>query len=564
MSEVKQALVNSEAQLTSPEQAWEIEKQTIDGVEYKCYKNAPKTLAELFAPAREHGDKTFLVYQDEEISFTEFFEKADAIANQLISEGIGKGQQVAIAMRNYPEWMMAYTGIALSGAVVVPLNSWWQGEELAYALQDSKAIKVFCDQQRYDSIADKIDDLGVSAVIARPESETSLSFGKYAAHQLGSAAPEIDVDTEDTAMIMYTSGTTGKPKGAESSHRSICQAIFNFEFAASSAAMADLDTIMKMLEKGFEPTSLLAVPLFHVSGCHSVFLLSVRAGRRVIMMYKWDVEQALKYIQDYRATMVSAVPAQAKEMLESPLFEQYDTSSLFGLGGGGSAQPAGMSDLIYKKLPDGFPGTGYGMTETNAVCCSMSGAAYKYKPASTGTPAPIVEIRICDENGEELNQGEHGEIWIKTPTAIKGYWNKPEANQESFVNGWYRTGDVGYLDEEEFLYITDRIKDMVIRGGENIYSAEIETCISKLEEVAEVAAFGIPHDTLGEELAVTIRVKTGFSLEEQAVKSHCSANLAGFKVPGHVFFRSEEFPINATRKILKKPLKEEALAELAS
>lgn len=560
MSEIKAKLDESAAQLTSPTAQWEVIEKQFNGINYLAYKNAPDSLRELIDAGRVHGDKEFLIYKDERITFNEFFKRADALAWQMVNVlGLTPGDRVAIAMRNYPEWMISFAAAALAGAVAVPLNSWGQKAELEYGLTDSGAKIAIFDQQRFNYIAGDLNKLNIKAIIVRPEKNISQNncyeFNAFIAEAGNNKLPPIETSPEDTAVIMYTSGTTGNPKGAVSNHHNICQSVYNFEFAATCAAMSDLAPIMKMLERGYEPKVLLSVPLFHVSGCHSVFLLSLRAGRPIVIMYKWDKITALELTEKERITMISAVPTMLMDMLEAPEWNNYDTSSMFGFGAGGSAQPPRLPSLIYQKLPDSFPGTGYGLTESNATGFSITGAAYAYKPNSAGVPAPIVKVRIVDENGNETAPGKPGEIHYKTPTNVQGYWNKPEATAETFVDGWLITGDVGYLDNEGFLFITDRIKDMVIRGGENIYSVEIEGAILTHEGIQEAAAFGLPDEKLGEELAVAVVLKNGITLSAEDIQAHIASQLAKFKVPSYVFFE-DVLPRNATLKIMKKLLKE--------
>lgn len=558
---IKKTLDDNTAQLTAAGSPWEIATTTIDGIEYKYYPNAPKNLRDLIGQGRNHGDNEFLIYEDERWTFNQFFSKVDALAWQLVHQlAVKPGDRVVIAMRNYPEWMLAFTAIVEAGAVPVPLNSWGQGPEIEYGIRDSGARLAFFDQQRFDYVADELDAMNLTAIIARAEKPNTQDRSHDLAALLQSAdgkkleqVPQ--ADTEDDALIMYTSGTTGNPKGAVSSHRAICQAIFNYEFAGICAAMSDPGPIGKMLERGFSPKVMLSVPLFHISGCHSVFLLSIRGGRPIVIMHKWDARKALELIEKERITMITAVPTMLMDMLTSEYWDRYDTSSMFGFGAGGSAQPPHLSEMIYQKLPDSFPGTGYGMTETNAAGFSATGAAYASKPKSCGTRTPIFDVRIVDEQGNALAQGEHGEIWLKAPSAIKGYWNKPEATRDTIVNGWVRTGDVGYLDDEGFLFITDRIKDMVIRGGENIASIEVESAALTHPAVKEVAVFGVPDDTLGEELAIAVVCKPGDSVSADELRAHIASQLAKFKVPRYVYFE-QELPRNATFKVLKKQLKE--------
>lgn len=565
MTEIVTKLRESCEQLMQPGLPYETERIVVDGVDYTAYKSAPRTLKEALDVGRDHGENPFIIYEQETFSFSEFFAQADAISHQLAHRhGVEKGDRVAIAMRNYPEWMMVFTAVVSLGAIVVPLNSWGQKAELEYGLTDSGASVVFCDEQRYQHIADSLPDIKVKAVVART-TLTELApgaehYSDFIAGGLGQTPPVFDCDTDDPVMIMYTSGTTGLPKGALSSHRNIIQALINFEFHATSSAMVNPDVIEKMMTCGFPPTSLLAVPLFHVSGCHALFMLSVRGGRRVVMMYKWDPKKALELIERERITILSAVPSMVIDVLEHPDFDKTDTSSLISFGGGGTASPPKFARLVYDKVDKPYPGAGYGMTETNATCSNCTGAAYRYKPTSAGILSPIVEFKTVDENGRELPRGEKGEIWLKAPTVIKGYWNKPEANAKAFRDGWVATGDIGYIDQENFVFIVDRVKDMVIRAGENIASAEIEACISEMSAVHEVAAFGVPHDTLGEELAVAITPHVGSAVDEQAVRDYVKARLAGFKVPSYVWVRDSDMPRNPTGKILKKQVQQDFLA----
>jgi len=558
MTNIRQEFDAVTAQLTGPGAPWELQQ---DDTGVRCYKNAPANLVEALAVARQHGDKEFLVYEGERRTFNQLFAEADAIAAALQARGVEKGDRVALAMRNYPEWMTAFIAVVTIGAVVVPVNSWGQPADVIRALEDSGARLVFCDQARYDGIADWLRDHDVEAVIARPaRSDDEAGMAAFVAAFEGKRPEPAAIEGEDLALIMYTSGTSGVPKGAASTHRAICQALYNFEFAASAAAMCNMESIGAMLERGFEPTSLLAVPLFHVSGCHAQFLTNLRAGRRIVMMYKWDVDRALQYIEQERITSIAAAPSMVLDLLESPAFDQADTTSLFSFGIGGAATPARVSNLLQEKVPGSFSGTGWGMTETNAQGASLTGAAFGVKPGSAGLPHPIVDIRIMDEAGVAMPQGQAGEIWVRSPSNIREYWRRPEANAEEFRDGWFRTGDIGYLDAEGFLYLADRAKDMVIRGGENIYPAEIENQLLALPAIREVAVIGLPHERWGEEVAVVLHLHPGQSLTEEELLAHARAHLASFKVPTRVFFTDEDFPRTATDKVLKAELKAAVLA----
>ncbi len=558
MSDLMQEFNAAMAQLTAPGAPYELAD---DEAGSRYYAQAPANLVEAFSVARQHGDREFLIYEGERRSFNDLMDEADAVGAALQARGIAVGDRVALAMRNYPEWMAAFIGVTSIGGVIVPVNSWGQPADIAYTVEDAGAKIALCDQQRHDGVADRFREKGIETFIARPtDPKDPRGWQSLVADFTGRAPTPVSIDGDDLAMIMYTSGTSGKPKGAASTHRAICQAIYNMECAAIAAAMTNGELIGAMLERGFEPTSLLAVPLFHVSGCHAQFLSNLRGGRRIVMMYKWDVDRALEYIEQERVTTIAAAPAMMLDLLESPKFAATDTSSLFSLGIGGAATPPRVTKLLEEKLPQNFSGTGYGMTETNAQGASLTGKAFFEKAGSAGFPHPIVDIRICDENGDPLGDGETGEIWIRSCTNIREYWNRPEANAEDFRDGWLKTGDIGYLDDEGFLFLADRAKDMIIRGGENIYPAEIENELLEYAAVQEVAALGLPHERWGEEVAVVVHLHPGASASEDDLIAFARSRLAAYKVPTKVFISEQPLPRNATNKILKRELKEGLLA----
>lgn len=558
MSELKQEFDQAMAQLTAAGAPYELGGDDENG---HFFLNAPATLPEALAVARNHGDREFLIYEGERRSFNDLMDEADAIAAALQARGVRKGERVALAMRNYPEWMAIFLAVTSMGAVIVPVNSWGQPADIAYTVEDAGARLVFCDQQRYDGVAEVFREKGIDVIIARPvKAEDAYGLDALVADFRGKTPASVDLAGDDLAMIMYTSGTSGKPKGAASTHRAICQAVYNMECSAIAAAMTNGETIAAMLERGFEPTSLLAVPLFHVSGCHAQFLANLRGGRRIVIMYKWDVDKALEHIAKERVTTIAAAPSMVLDLLDSPQFSQADTSSLFSLGIGGAATPPKVGKLLAQKLPQNFSGTGWGMTETNAQGASLTGRAFQSKPGCSGFPHPIVDFRICDEQGEPLAEGATGEIWVRSCTNIREYWHRPEVNAQEFRDGWLKTGDIGYLDEDGFLYLADRAKDMIIRGGENIYPVEIENQLIEHEAVKEVAAIGLPDERLGEEVAVVIHLHGVLSEEE--LLAFARQRLAAFKVPTRVIFTDQPLPRNATNKIMKPLLKKGIMEQL--
>jgi len=553
------------AQLTGPGGPFEVERRETNGVELLAYKSAPATLRDALAEGRAHGDKAFITYDSERYSFQQYFNSVDRLAYHLVHHYcIGKGDRVAIAMRNYPEWMMAFNAIVSVGAIVVPLNSWGREEELVYTLSDAGAKLVFCDHQRAQYLAANLEQLDCTAIVVRGEErELPQRMDSWASTQNGpNSMPDIDISASDPVIFMYTSGTTGKPKGAVSANYAICQTLFNFEVHGYISAMVNPETIEKMLGSGFEPSTLLAVPLFHVSGCHSVFMLSLRGGRKISIMYKWNPEQALSIIEQESITVFVGVPTMSLALLESPAFDSSNTSSLYSIGAGGAACPPHLKDLIYNKLPHAYPGTGYGMTETNAACANCTGEAFKVNPSSSGTLSPIIQCKTVDEQGNTLASGEVGEIYIKSPTNVSHYWNLPEASASTFIDGWVVTGDVGYIDSNNFIYIVDRKKDMVIRGGENIFPVELEGLLQTNSEVLEASVYGVPHDKWGEELAATVSVQANSTVTQEELKLFVAQRVAAYKVPEYITLCTEPLAKNATGKLLKKVIRQSFLDSL--
>lgn len=558
MSNLKQDYDSAISQLTQKGSPFETERIEINKVAYTVYCNAPKTLTDIYDQARQFEDKEFVVFEGERWSFNALFDHAASLGHHLVNNyQIEKGDRVAIAMRNYPEWMSAYIAITSVGGVAVLLNSWGAQPELEFALEDSGTKLVFCDQVRFDLVSDFAEKANIPAIVARPEIAELPNYATAMSSLEGEHdMPSSDISTNDFAMMMYTSGTTGKPKGAPSCHRAVCQAISNFECTGSASAMINPKAINAMIEKGFEPAQILAVPLFHVSGLHAIFLGALKAGRKIVMMYKWDAQKALMYVEQEHITMMSAAPAMLLEFLEHPDFDQTDTRSLAGIGGGGSATTPHTAQLMCTKIPDSYPGTGWGLTETNAAGASLSGEPFHHKPKSSGFLHPTVELRVIGSKGEILPQNQSGELWVKSPTTISGYWNRPDADAKDFNNGWFNSGDIGYLDDEGYLFLSDRAKDMVIRGGENIYPAEIESAISNHDAALEVAAFGLPDPKMGEQLAVAVVRRDGSNITEADIRAFAAEQLAKFKVPTQVWIRDERLPRNAAGKILKNQLRD--------
>lgn len=542
----------------APGSPFEITEREIEGRRLKVFANLPESLREAFAGARLHGDKTFLVYEDETWSFTDSMARVDAIADLLVTQyGVGKGDRVAIAMRNYPEWIFAFAAITSIGGIAVCMNAWWKQDEMAYGLEDSGAKVLVADVERLQTAAPSLDRLGVKAVVVRHRGKVPAGVDRLdEVLRNGASMPEVEVGAFDDATILYTSGTTGFPKGAVATHYSILNALRAFACRALVGAM----TQPPKEPNPFETSFILAVPLFHVTGLVPVMLSCFTNGIKLVMMYKWSPERALELIERERVTQFVGVPTMTMDLLESPDFASRDTSSLASVGGGGAPAPPEMVGRVDKSFERARPGLGYGMTETNAYGPQNAGDDYVRKPRSTGRAVPIVEVQCFDADMNPVPTGEVGEICFRGPHLIRGYWNKPEATADTIVDGWLRSGDLGRIDDEGFVYVEDRAKDMVLRGGENIYCAEVEAVVYEFEAVHEAAVFGLPHERLGEEVAVAVMPRKGHTIEIEALLSHVSDRLAKFKVPTVVEIFEEPLPRNASGKILKRDIRDALIA----
>ncbi|GAA3956110.1 class I adenylate-forming enzyme family protein [Actinomadura viridis] len=549
--------------LTAPGQPFETALIDVRGTPTRVWKHAPTTLREILERSRDHGTADFLVYQGERLTFAEHHARAAAFAHRLIDRyGIGKGDRVAIAMRNYPEWSVAFFGAAVAGAVVVPLNAWWSAAELEYGLTDSGAKVLIADAQRARRLAPVLPRLGVPTIVVRPDGPLPPGADTYdgVLGQVDPAArpPEVALDPEDEATIFYTSGTTGRPKGALGTHRNITTNPVSLAYGIVSAGVRAGGRVAELMAPQPRVT-LLSVPFFHATGCHSVLVSSALQGGTVVLMYKWDVREALRLIERERVTGFGGVPTMAWQVLTSPDLDAYDTSSLTGVSFGGAPAPPALVDTIRRRLPARTPGNGYGLTETSSVTTYNAGANYLERPDSVGPPVAVCEVKVVDAAGAELPPGEVGELLIKGPNVIKGYWNRPEDTARAFSGGWFHSGDLARLDPDGFVYIVDRAKDMLIRGGENIYCAEVEAALYEHPGVADCGVIGVPHPELGEEVGAVVRPRPGAALTTEELRAFLADRIAAFKIPAHVWFREEELPRNPGGKLLKTRLRSELL-----
>jgi long-chain acyl-CoA synthetase len=558
---VEPTIAEVTALLTEPGAMFEIEERVIRGVPTRTWKTAPPSLQTVLMVSQIHGDKPFLVYEDERISFEQHFRQCARLARRMVDDwGLRKGDRVAIAMRNLPEWSLAFWASAAAGAVVVPLNAWWTGEELEYGLQDSGSRFLFCDAGRAERIGPRLGALALERiVVARGESSIrqAIPFAPLIADADADASlPNIELEPEDDATLFYTSGTTGRPKGALGTHRNICTNVVNLAFSQARAALRS--------GKPFPPppdepqrAQLLSVPFFHATGCHSVLAANVAFGGKLVLMHKWDPERALELIEREGITSFGGVPAMVWQVLESPSFGRRDLSSVLHVAYGGAPAAPELVRRIKEAFPTVAPGNGYGLTETSSVSTFNLGVDYERKPDSVGMPVPVCEVRIVGLDGADVATGEVGEIWIKGPHVVKGYWNNPAATAQTFTDGWLHSGDLGRVDEEGFVYVVDRTKDMLIRGGENIYCVEIESVLYDHPDVIDAAVVGMPHKVLGEEVGAIVQVRSGSRVTQEDLQRYVGQHLAAFKVPVRIDLRAEPLPRNPSGKILKAVLKKE-------
>lgn len=546
-------------EITADGQFFELMDVELDGSTLKAYKHAPATLTAALQAGRAHGEAEFMVYEGRRYSFNEFFRQVDALAHRLQSvHKISKGDRVAIAMRNRPEWCIGFVATVLIGGVAVPINSWGKTEELSYAVGDCGAKILMCDTARFELIKPNLSSLAITAIVCdEPPASThavcfdaELAAGDACAYTLDEPA------AEDICLILYTSGSTGFPKGVAHRHISVGQALMNMMYLGY--LVMSLEGERPLRGGATRETPMLTVPLFHGTGLLSGLLVPLQMGQKVVMMYKWDTQQALKLIQDEQVTGLTSVPAILQALFSAPNFDDFKTDTLMRVGAAGAATPAGLPHLIEEKVGKPSRSAGWAMTETLAVGTTASGILFDMAPSAAGVQSPICELRFMDDNGEEVPQGEPGEIEIRGVTITPGYWEKPDANASTFHDGWLRTGDIGKF-YGGFLYITGRKKEIIIRGGENIFPGEIEDVAYRIETLHENVVFGVPDSDMGEEMVMVAFGESG--LNEAAIRQELSAHLAKYKVPKHIIVRAEPLPKNASGKLFKRALRDEYIEQ---
>jgi long-chain acyl-CoA synthetase len=548
------------AQLTGEGLPYELVEIEALGRRVRAFKNAPVNLQALFEAGR--SDLPFIVYASERLSFEEAWERSQRLAAVMVSEyGVEKGDRVAISMRNYPEWILGFMAATSIGAIAVAMNALWQPHEMEYGLKDSGAKLLLADQERLDRLAAcEAAPAGLSVIAVRATAPLASGIRRFDEVMAGAGdagPPEREVEPDDDAIMLYTSGSTGHPKGAVSTHRNIVSALLSWELDAQAGMLAGFGPAAG----GPQPAALLSIPLFHVSGLHVTLLQSFRAQRRLVCMYKWDPALAVEIIDREHITGFNGPPAVTGDLVEIARRQGRDLSSLVAVGGGGASRAPEQVRAIDKAFPNAAPNTGWGMTETNAIGTSIAGADYLAHPASSGRVSGVLDIRIVDEAGEPQPAGVRGELQIRGASIMRGYWNRPDANAEIFVDGWMRTGDVAYIDDEDFVYIVDRIKDLVIRGGENIGCGAVEAALLEHPDVIEASVYGVPDARLGEEVGATIYARAPINGDD--LRAFLGPRLAHFEIPRFVHFVAEPLPRIASGKILKRQLRDEAAQRLS-
>ncbi len=529
------------------------------GVDLPMVATAPPGLPQFFAHfCAQHGDAPFLVEGNHRYSFAETYAAARAVAGALVEGfGIKKGDRIGIAMRNAPSWIVVYMGILMAGGCATLLNGWWQGSELADGLDDVETSLVFVDGPRVKRLA----DTGYAGSAQVVTLDISLPLPQAIAPILvkgGGADTELpDVGADDLATILFTSGSTGKSKGAYSCHRSVVQGVFSYIVQALMLLQIGTEDGTIKADRP-QHAILMTVPLFHVTGEIPMMLVSFAIGRKIVMMPKWDVVQAMELIQNEKVTNFTGVPLMSFELMSHPDRHKYDLSTLQGLAAGGAPRPPEHVRKLKEELPNAPPALGYGLTETNAVGCGNFSTNYIDKPNSTGFASALVDLAILNDDGAPLPQGERGEVCIRSVANFSGYWNNPGASADCMTSdGYFRTGDIGYLDEDGYLFIVDRKKDIIIRGGENISCQEVEAALYEHPSVTECAVFGLPDIRLGEVPGAVVHLKDGSELSEEALKAFLSGHIASFSVPQKIWFVPDLLPRLGTEKIDKVGLRKE-------
>jgi long-chain acyl-CoA synthetase len=564
--------------LDAPGAPFATREVTVRGVTMREFVSAPSNMRAVWEMARAHGDKDYVVYEDERYTYAEIDAQVRALAHTLHHvHGVGRGDRVAVAMRNYSEWVVAHWAILSLGAAVVGVNAWWTTTELEYGLSDSRPKVVIADDERLERLLPILDTLRavtpMHVISVRSDRALPDDASRWTDALVVAAAPDAlpaaEIDGDDDAFIFYTSGTTGFPKGAQLTHRGSVHNIMNLVYMTTAFGAADARAIAAGdLPAPDQPpvapaqTVFMApTPLFHVTACNCLLHPATIGGGRIVFTYKWDAGRALELIEREGVTNFSGVPTMSRELLAHPDWPKRDTSTLLGMGGGGAAMQPDLVGKVGKALKKGAPSTGYGMTETCGIITANVARAFLAKPDSCGPLVPTLDAKLVDEAGNDLpvSPDTVGVLCVRGPIVIKGYLNRPDATADTIRDGWLSTGDVARIDDEGYVYIVDRAKDMLIRGGENVYCSEVESAIYQHPAVAEVVVFGVPDERLGEEVGTAIVLHPGHELGDGELATFLADKLAKYKIPSKIWLREDPLPRNASGKFLKRDVRAELI-----
>ncbi len=565
------------AELESPGSPFHMTTIEVRGVPVRVFDSAPPNMRVLWEMTAAHGDKEYICYEDEHYTFTEIHAQVRKLAHHMAAQGVQPGDRVALAMRNYPEWVVGYWAAISLGAACVGMNAWWTPHEMEYALDDSHPKVLIVDGERLERVSHILEAVRVRLpapmhlVTVRTDGELPANAARWddvmAADDPGTL-PAAEIDPDDDATIFYTSGTTGFPKGAQLTHRGSVHNLLNLVYMGAAVASAEAKAVAageidapSTPPATLPPVFMAPTPLFHVTACNCLLHPATASGAKIVLTYKWDAGRALELIEREKVTNFSGVPTMGRELLMHPDWDKRDTSSLASISGGGSAVQPDLVKKIDSALEKGTPTTGYGMTETHGIITANSSRFYLAKPASCGPVVPTLDAKLVDDDGNDLPVGPDtvGILCVRGSIVIKGYINRPEATADSIQDGWLNTGDIARIDEDGWVFIVDRAKDMVIRGGENVYCSEVEAAIYHHDAVAEAIVFGVPDDRLGEEVAACIVPKEGHTITAEELQTFLKKDLAAYKIPSRIWLRDEPIPRNASGKFLKREVRKEIL-----